>query len=205
MERSIEDLWKEGFKNPEELATPKVNDDFYRQKSMLITEGVRRTQKWDTYLALPLAVIFQITFAYYFTWWLGTYVAAIMLMLFFVGMRHLKKQKSLAVGDDVYHYLIQYRNRLRRFVRRWTWYMALGTPIFVLPTYYFFFFEWSDKGQNILNDMGPTNFALFVVGVFFLLSLFGVIAYRASVQALYGAKLKKLRQTIEDMERLGNS
>ncbi|HAA17194.1 MAG TPA: hypothetical protein DCE41_37965 [Cytophagales bacterium] len=202
MEKSIEDLWKEGFKNPEKLATPKVDEDFYRQKSMLITEGMRKTQKWDTYLALPLAVVFQVAFAHYYTWWLGTYTAALMLLLFFAGYRHIKKQKPLAVGGDVYHYLIQYRNKLKRFIRRWTVYMAIGTPVFVLPTYYFFFFEWSDKGPKILEKLGPTSFAFFVVGVAILLSVFGTIAYRLSVLALYGGKLRKLNQAIADMEGL---
>lgn len=203
MEKSIENLWKEGFLSLGPLAAPKVND-LYRKKSLLLTARMRKTMKWDIYLALPMGVIFLFGFGIKVHWGLGVYAFMICLALFLVGLNTLRKQSpDFPVDADVYRYLKDYRERIRVKIKKWTRRFAWGTPLVVLPAYYFLFFILSDKGYSILErEHGWIALVVLILIISAFLSVWGVISYRFGVGAVYGRLLKRIDRTLADMEEL---
>ena len=87
MEKSIEQMWNNGFLKNEKLLAPKLND-LYNQKSQLVIDKLKRTYTIDNKSMIPLAaLVFGISafFGYYL---LGIYLMLITLVLFFLNRKN---------------------------------------------------------------------------------------------------------------------
>lgn len=201
MDKSIENIWKEGFLKVNTEAAPRV-ENLYRRKSLMLTEKFKRTLSIDNWSILPLSVCFLIGIGLKVNWGFGIYVFAMMILLFFYNRRCLKTFNSLHIEDNVHEYMRGYLRSVESLIRRISRMMVVGFPAFIVPAYIYIFFVWKDKGSVFLEEKGWTIFILLCLAVVVGLSALGWISYRVSVRIVYGRMIKDLRQMVADMDDL---
>ena len=82
MDKSIEEIWSEGFQD-EKYLIPPVIDDLYNKKSILTVDKLKSVSKKDNWSIIPLSIITLIFFIIKSKLLFGLYISALMLSLFF--------------------------------------------------------------------------------------------------------------------------
>ena len=112
MERSIENIWKKGFKAEEKLSLPVISN-LYKRKSGLIIDQISNTSKKDNLSLLPMAVVIFGVFAFIGKVMLGIYLAVFIIALFFLNKKMLNDLKDLDIKDNTYNYFSHFVPRVR--------------------------------------------------------------------------------------------
>ena len=201
MEKSIENIWKKGFEAEERLSAPVISN-LYKKKSRLVIQKINSTAKKDNLSLIPVAIIISGVFIFIGKVVLGIYVAILLLALFFLNKKLLKKLQNLDIKDSTYTYLLNYRSQVKYILRYSTWLMGLGFPLVTIPAYWMFF-----RGSKVLVNFKQLDLSLgilLILGLAILLSILGILIYHIVTHMVYGRLLSKLESTIEDMEDLMN-
>ena len=197
MEKSIENIWKKGFEAEERLSVPVISN-LYKKKSGLVIQKINSTAKKDNLSLIPVAIIISGVFMFIGKIVLGMYVALLLLALFVLNKKLLKKLENLDMKDSTYTYLLNYRSQVKYVMRYSTWLMGLGFPLVTIPGYWMFF-----RGSKVVHDFIQIDLGvqvLYILGLFAVLSLLGMLGYRLVTKIVYGKLHARLESTIEDME-----
>ncbi|CAM4058468.1 hypothetical protein [Gillisia limnaea] len=199
MERSIENIWKEGFESNKSFKLPLVKD-LYTRKSKLIIDNIKSTSKWDNISLIPMAVVLFGLFTYLDKVLLGFYVGVILVLLFFLNKRMMKKLDQFNPSSNTYQYLINYYSQLKTVQKFYTKLLAIGVPIFIIPAYWIYFQET----PMMSGFMGLEIYIqiLIVTAIAILLSGLGVLSYKLSTHLVYGKLITRIEEIINDMEEL---
>jgi hypothetical protein len=199
MERSIENIWKEGFESDKSFKLPLVKD-LYTTKSKLIIDKIKSTSKWDNISLIPMAVVLFGLFTYLDKLLLGIYVGALILSLFFLNKKMLKRIDQFNPNSNTYEYLINYYSQVKAIQKFYTKLLAIGPPILIIPAYWMYF-----QGTPVMSGfMGLEIYIqiLLVAAIAILLSGLGVLSYKLSTHFLYGKLITRIEEIINDMEEL---
>ncbi|WP_026837449.1 hypothetical protein [Gillisia sp. JM1] len=199
MERSIENIWKEGFESNKSFKLPFVKD-LYTRKSNLIIDKIKSTSKWDNISLIPMAIFLFGLFTYLDKLLLGIYVGALILSLFFLNKKMLKKMDQFNPSSNTYEYLINYYSQLKAIQKFYNKLLAIGPPILIIPAYWIYF-----QGTPVMsNFMGLDIYfqILLVAAIAILLSGLGMLSYKLSTHLVYGKLISRIEEIINDMEEL---
>ncbi|HET8884994.1 MAG TPA: hypothetical protein VFM70_01440 [Salinimicrobium sp.] len=199
MEKSIEQMWNNGFLKNEKLLAPKIND-LYNQKSQLVIDKLKRTYTIDNKSMIPLAaLVFGISafFGYYL---LGIYLMLITLVLFFLNRKKLKELENISIGNSSYEYLVEYQKMLKNMMSFYTKLLAYGLPIVGMIGYYLYFKNTPLFAKFVQQEIWFIALVIVVIAV--ILGLLGPAIYKVTTEAVYGRLLKKMNELIEDMKEL---
>ncbi len=199
MERSIENIWKEGFESNKSFKLPLVKD-LYTRKSKLIIDNIKSTSKWDNISLIPIAIILFGLFTYLDKLLLGIYVGALILSLFFLNKKMLKRIDQFNPNSNTYEYLINYYSQLKAIQKFYIKLLAIGPPILIIPAYWMYF-----QGTPVMSGfMGLEIYIqiLIVAAIAILLSGLGVLSYKLSTHLVYGKLITRIEEIINDMEEL---
>lgn len=199
MEKSIEQMWSNGFLKNEKLLAPKIND-LYNHKSQLLIEKFKRTYDLDNKGLLPLAILSVVGFGYFDYVILGVFLMMVMLGLYFLNKKKLNALERIEINSSSYEYLIKYNKTLNDLIRSYTKMMAFGFPVVGMIGYYLFF-----RNTEVFEKFMHTSLfiqVLILVGITLFLSGMGVGIYRLVTKMVYGRFLKKLDELITDMDTL---
>lgn len=199
MERSIENIWKEGFESNKSFKLPLVKD-LYTRKSKLIIDNIKSTSKWDNISLIPIAIILFGLFTYLDKLLLGIYVGALILSLFFLNKKMLKRIDQFNPNSNTYEYLINYYSQLKAIQKFYIKLLAIGPPILIIPAYWMYF-----QGTPVMSGfMGLEIYIqiLLVAAIAILLSGLGVLSYKLSTHLVYGKLITRIEEIINDMEEL---
>lgn len=197
MEKSIENIWKEGFGTDKSFELPVIRN-LYNKKSKLIIDKVRTTSKKDNIGLIPIAIVLFALLAFFNKLVLGIYVSSLLSMLFILNTRKLKDLDRLDLGSNTYLYVVNYQRELKGLQSFYTKLLGIGLPLAVIPGYWLFFQETPvmDSFQSL--DMSIQGMILAATAV--ILSGIGVLSYRLSIHFLYGKLMTRLEVIISDME-----
>lgn len=199
MEKSIENIWKEGFESDKSFKLPVVKD-LYTRKSNLIIDKIKSTTKWDNLSLIPMAVVLLGLFAFFGKLLLGIYVAALIISLFFLNRKMLKRLDQFNPNSNTYQYLINYQFQLKGLQRYYTKLLGIGLPLFVITAYWMYF-----QGTPIMISFMELDIYLQIfitAGITIILSGLGVLGYKLSTHLVYGKLLTRIEEIINDMEEL---
>jgi len=202
MERSIENIWKEGFESDKSFKLPVIKD-LYNQKSELIIEKIKVTSRKDNISLIPMAILLFGLFVFLGKILLGAYIGVLLIFLFILNKRMLKKLDQLDLSSNTYHYLTNYYTQLKGIQKYYTKLLGLGLPLVIIPGYWMYF-----QGTPLMSGFIGLDIVvqiLVVVTAFLILSGLGVISYKLSTQLLYGKLITRLEEIIHDMEALVES
>lgn len=216
MEKSIETIWKEGFLENDALLAPKLND-LYTKKSIDLVDKFRRMYKINRIAILAFAfIILPITFIVKIP-----YMGIAMFLLFNViaAIAH-KFSKSLDKIDKTessYQYLISFDNWVKEMIlvnTKLSRYLYPYVFITMVSGFWFGSIGGDVPGDKFLNQLlleYPDTYLVFgfplilIIGALVIISLltyFGGQIGKWDLNLVYGRILKKLDETLADMDEL---
>jgi len=199
MERSIEDIWKEGFESDKSFKLPLVKD-LYTRKSKLIIVKIKSASKWDNLSLIPIALFLFGLFVFLDKILLGFYLGSLLILLFFLNKKMLKKLQVFNSSSNTYQYLINYDAQLKAIQRFYTKLLAIGLPILIIPAYWLYF-----QGTPLMSGFMGLDMSfqiLIVVAIAIVLSGLGMLSYKLSTHLVYGKLITRIEEIIHDMEEL---
>ncbi|GHA35029.1 hypothetical protein GCM10007103_15720 [Salinimicrobium marinum] len=199
MEKSIEQMWSNGFLKDESLLVPKIND-LYNQKSQLLIEKFKRTYSIDNKSMIPLGLAFFAISAFYGYLLLGVYLMLLTLTMFFLNRKKLKELESISIGSSSYEYLLEYRQMIKKTVTFYTRLLGFGLPVMGMIGYYLYFKDTPKFQEFLGQDSGDK--VLIVLGIGIMLAIIGVGAYKITTHFVYGRFVRKMEELIRDMKEL---
>lgn len=207
MEKSIEAIWKKGFLEPEALVVPKLNN-LYDQKSKHLIDKFTRMFKINlNAIFIGSIVVLVISFL------VGIPVMGILLVIISntIVIVNRKLQKGLLeinVNANSYQYIKTFDGWLKDQLAINSKMARIYYPLIFLSVVLGFWF--SPNIPNIFESPNqiyffygiPVFWALGVLFITALLSLFGGVIYKWDVNLVYGNVFRKLNDMIADMDEL---
>ena len=216
MEKSIEDIWKEGFLKSDALIAPKVND-LYNQKSKHVIDKFKRMFKINLIAIVVFAfVILAITI------FNGLPVIGISWFLILMGLVVVNKKlkenlEKIDYHKNSYEYLKSFNKWLQEQLAINRKMARLYYPLFFLSIVVGFWFvdaEGIYLGERLVGEVlygfpdvylvngVPLIGIIIVIILAGLLMLFGGRIYNFDVKIVYGQMFKKIEELLSDLEEL---
>ncbi len=216
MEKTIENIWEEGFLKSDALVAPKIND-LYNRKSIHIIDKFKRMFKINL-----IAIVAFSSFAL-----IASYFVGIPLMgaIFFVSLMVLvvinnsllSDLESIDKGENSYQYLKAFNQWIKKQITVNKRISTFLYPIIFMSLIIGFWFKNSEGyllGEQIVKKIlahYPDTYLLFgipLVGIVFVVLILGLLAffggkiYQWDLNIVYGRVFKKLDELLNDLEIL---
>jgi hypothetical protein len=216
MEKSIENIWKEGFLKSDAIVAPKIND-LYNQKSKHITAKFERMFKINLIAAVVFSVVFLIATIYNGLPVIGISWFLILSGLVFVNMRMMKGLNKINTHATSYEYLVSFNEWLQHQISINRKMARLYYPLLFLTIvigFWLFDAEGIPLGERLVGEVLygfpdiymingiPLLAIVFMSVVVGILALFGGKIYMLDVYLIYGRVFKKIEELIADIEEL---
>lgn len=205
MDKSIENIWKEGFAN-EELILPKVNE-LYNKRSISMVEKVIDQFKKEISLLIPAAVcvfLFNLLLDNDHAVFWGIVSALPCFAWFYIGKRQIKLVRSIDYQSNSYQYLVSIRSKLERIVQFNKKLAISSVPIILLPMLIYTYYN--QQGKSVGEIFGIEGVDLPTIYIFLLLPVFtlisGLIA-KLFFKRNLAEKTNGIKSIISEMEELG--
>jgi len=204
MNKSIENIWKEGFTN-KDMVIPKIND-FYNKKSISLIEKVINTFKKEVAFLIPLGVCF-----FLYNIWLdndnavfwGAMSALPCLVWYYLGKRQIKSIEDIDYKASSYQYLVAIREKLER-IKRFNKRLVLSSvPITLLPMLIYTYYN--QRGKSIGEIFGVEGLNLPTATIFLIIPIFTLVAILLAEVYFKSRFIKKsndIDYLINEMEEL---
>jgi len=216
MEKSIENIWKEGFLKSDALIAPKINN-LYNQKSIHIIDKFKRMFRINLIAIVAFSFIFLIVSYFVGIPLMGAIFFVTMMVVVIINRSLLNGLNSIDKGENSYQYLLAFNQWTKKQVainKKMSTYLY---PVIFMSIVIGFWFKDANGmflGQRIVNKLLmtlPDIYLIFgipllgFVVVFLILGLlafFGGRIYLWDVNIVYGRIFKKLDDLLADLESL---
>ncbi|WP_296705399.1 hypothetical protein [Algoriphagus sp.] len=209
MEKSIENIWKDGFLNGEALVAPKVND-LYNRKSVHIIDKFKRMFKVNIWAIIAASTVL----------WIGSYFAGaliagsilliMMIYIAFSANNDLKALEKLDKGQSSYNYLKSFKGWIEDSIEHYGNMYRIVYPALILT---FYFGLWFSDTFSVIREKVMENSNDIFLGVHIystipiivgaiLMSILSKKIHREDIKTVYGGIIKKLDDVIAEMEEL---
>ena len=218
MEKSIEDIWKEGFLKSDALVAPKINN-LYNQKSIDIIDKFKRMFKINLIATVAFSFIFLIVSFFNGVPLMGAIFFVTLTVLVIINKKLLDGLEKIDKGVSSYQYLKAFNQWIQKQVAINKRMSRFLYPIFFLSIVVGFWFndaEGIPLGERLIGEVlygFPDSYLiqgipLIVISVISLivglLALFGGRIYKWDLNLVYGRVFKKLEELMADIEELKN-
>jgi hypothetical protein len=210
MEKSIENIWKEGLLKSDALVAPKINE-LYKQKSIHIIDKLKRMMKVNIYVILVFALLNLGLYAALGTPIAGVFIFFLLIGVCWISIKRAKTLKNIDANLSSYDYIRSFNSWLK---------MAISNNIRVMRFFYPLIFlaalmpivhalkAGEVTNEAILNSgfhliYGiPTFMWIIALVIAVLIYVFGGKIYKWDVNLVYGRVFRKLNELIADIEEL---
>ncbi len=210
MEKSIENIWKEGFLKSDVLVAPKINK-LYNQKSIHIIDKFKRMMKVNIYVILVFAFLNLGLYAALGTPIAGGFIFLLLMGVCWISIKQAKTMKNIDTNLSSYDYVKSFNSWLK---------MAISNNIKVMRFFYPLIFlaalmpiTHALKAREVTNEAilnsgfhlvyGIPTFAwILALGFAVLIYVFGGRIYQWDLNLVYGRVFRKLEELIADIEEL---
>ncbi|WP_271405612.1 hypothetical protein [Tenacibaculum soleae] len=218
MEKSIENIWKEGFLKKDALIAPKINN-LYNQKSIHIIDKFKRMFKINLIAIIVFSSLFLIISFFIGIPLMGIIFFMALSILVVINKKLLNELEEINKGVSSYEYLKTFNSWINKQIRINEKIAAFLYPIIFMSFVIGFWFKDADGmflGKRLVNEIVygfPDIYLVFgvpllgIVIVFIItifLAVFGNRIYQWDLNLVYGRVFKKLKELLEEMERLNS-
>ncbi|MEL7421897.1 MAG: hypothetical protein AAFN81_02850 [Bacteroidota bacterium] len=214
MEKSIENIWKEGFINEQALVVPRLNN-LYNQKSNHLIDRLMRTGKRNIIGIIIGAGLVLMGFIIAGSWPSGLALFVLLIGLAYYSQLQGKKLAQIDKGQNSYEFLQRLHSTLQSmldtYARIYRWLYPL---IILLFGFGLLYSEFAAKITVKLVEQFPGLSLTFGVptwvqlGIILFALAFGVFSkriYLEDVGLVYGPLLRKLDEMLADMAHLSDT
>ncbi|WP_339709404.1 hypothetical protein [uncultured Kriegella sp.] len=216
MEKSIENIWKEGFLKSDALVAPKIND-LYNQKSIHIIDKFKRMFKINLIAIVAFSFIFLTVSFFVGIPITGVIFFITLSVLVMINKKLLDDLEKIDMGASSYQYLKtfnQWKEKQVAINKRMSKFLY---PIIFMSMIVGFWFKDAEGiplGERLVNEIlvGFPNIYLVygipLIGIVIallilvLLAFFGGRIYKWDLNIVYGKIFRKLEELMSDIERL---
>jgi len=216
MEKSIENIWKEGFLKNDALVAPKVNS-LYTRKSIHIIDKFKRMFRINLAAIVIGAFVFLIL-----SWFAGIPVMGAIFfvtlaVLVIINKRLLNGLEKIDKGVTSYEYLKAFNQWIKKQVAVNKKISSFVYPIIFMSLVLGFWFKDAEGillGERLVDKLllkfpdTPLMLGIPVTGIIGLVLVTGLLAffggkiYQWDLNLVYGKVLKKLDELLADLDRL---
>ena len=216
MEKSIENIWKEGFLKSDALVAPKINN-LYNQKSIHIIDKFKRMFK----INLIAIVVFSFGFLIV-SFFVGIPITGVMFfitlsILVFINKKLLNGLDKIDMGISSYQYLKVFNQWVKKQVSINEKISKFLYPIIFISMILGFWFKDAQGmalGKRLVNEVlkaFPDIYLVYgipLIGIVIallitiLLGFFGGRIYKWDLNIVYGRVFRKLKELMTDIESL---
>ena len=216
MEKSIEDIWKEGFLKGDALIAPKINN-LYNKKSIDIIDKFKRMFKINLIATVVFAFVFLIVSFFNGIPLTGAIFFVTLIVLVIINKRLLDGLEKIDKGVSSYEYLKAFNNWIKKQVAINKRMSTFLYPIFFMSIVIGFWFndaEGIPLGERLVGEVLygfpdiyliqgiPLIVIIVILLIVGLLAFFGGRIYLWDLNLIYGRVLKKLEELMADIEEL---
>jgi hypothetical protein len=216
MEKSIEDIWKQGFLKSDALVAPKINN-LYNQKSMHIIDKFKRMFKINLIAIIVFSIAFLIATIFLGIPITGAMFFVTLTVLVIINKRLLDSLKKIDKGVSSYEYLKGFNNWINQQISINERFATFMYPIIFLSMILGFWFKDTEGiplGERLVGEVlkgfpdiymvqGIPLIALIVILLIVgVLAFFGGRIYQWDLNIVYGRIFKKLKELMADIEEL---
>ncbi len=216
MEKSIENIWKEGFLKSDALIAPKIND-LYSQKSIHIIDKFKRMFRINLIAIVVFSFLFLLISYFIGIPIMGIIFFVTLSVLVYINKGLLKDLETIDKGENSYQYLKEFNGWIHKQVTVNKRISTFLYPIIFMSFILGFWFKDAEGkflGERLVNEIlmrFPDTYlvsgipligiviALLIVG---LLAFFGGRIYQWDLNIVYGRVFKKLEELMTDIENL---
>ena len=216
MERSIENIWKEGFLKSDALVAPKINN-LYNQKSIHIIDKFKRMFKINLIAIVVFSFVFLIV-----SFFVGIPITGVMFfitlsILVFINKKLLNGLEKIDLGISSYQYLKVFNQWVKKQVSINEKISKFLYPIIFISMILGFWFKDAQGmplGERLVNEVligFPDIYLVYgipLIGIVIallitiLLGFFGGQIYKWDLNIVYGRVFRKLKELMNDIESL---
>ena len=216
MEKSIENIWKEGFLESDALVAPKINN-LYNQKSIHIIDKFKRMFKINLIAIIAFSFIFLIISFFAGIPITGVIFFVTLAVLVFINKKLLNGLDKIDKGVSSYQYLKTFNEWIKKQVAINKKISTFLYPIIFISMVLGFWFKDAEGmllGERLVNEVllgFPDTYLIYgipLIGVVIallilvLLAFFGGRIYKWDLNLVYGRVFKKLEELMNDIESL---
>jgi len=216
MEKSIEDIWKEGFLKGDALVAPKVNN-LYNQKSIHIIDKFKKMFKINLIAIIAFSFIFLIVSFFVGIPITGVIFFVTLSVLVFINKKLLNGLDKIDKGASSYQYLKSFNEWIQKQVTINKKISRFLYPIIFISMVLGFWFkdaEGMPLGERLVNEIligFPDIYLVYgipligiIIALFIvvILAYFGDRIYKWDLNLVYGRVFKKLKELMKDIESL---
>ena len=216
MEKSIENMWKEGFINSDALVAPKIND-LYNQKSIHIIDKFKRMFKINLIAIIAFSFFFLIASFFIGIPLMGAIYFVALTVLVIINRRLYNDLEKIERGVSSYQYLKTFNQWIQKMVA-----INKKLAIFLYPTFFMsivigFWFMDADGiplGERLVGEVIyglpdsyliqgiPLIVIIVIILIVGILAYFGGRIHQWDLNLVYGRIFKKLEELMADIESL---
>ncbi len=211
MNNSIEVIWKEGFLNEKSLVAPKIND-LYNQRSKHLVDKLKRMYKINLIALVIMSIVFPIWYYFMDAIWQGVGISILMLFTGWYSIRQKRNIKTLDHGATSLDFLKSFDRLLKEALLRGEKVLRFTYPLYFLIAVSIMWSAWNkgtltskmyQKYPDVKFIGSVPLFVWIILGlVTIVVFYFSGRIYRWDVRLVYGRILRKLEETIAEMETL---
>ena len=216
MERSIEDIWKEGFLKNDALVAPKINN-LYNQKSIHIIDKFKRMFKINLIAIVAFSFFFLIVSYFVGIPIMGAIFFVALAVLVIINKSLYDDLEKIHKGTSSYQYLKAFNQWIQKMLAFNKILAKFMYPTFFMSMVFGFWFKDAEGmflGKRLVNEVLigfpdiyliygiPLIAIIVIVLIIGLLAVFGGRIYVWDLNLVYGRVFKKLKELMADIESL---
>jgi len=216
MEKSIENIWKEGFLESDALVAPKVNN-LYNQKSIHIIDKFKRMFKINLIAIVAFSFVFLVV-----SFFVGIPITGIIFfvtlsVLVIINKKLLKGLDKINKGLSSYQYLKTFNEWMKEQIAINKKMSTFLYPIIFMAMVLGFWFKDAKGmplGERLVNKIlysFPDIYLIYgvpLIGIIIMVLILGLLVffggriYMWDFNIVYGRVFKKLKELMTDIESL---
>ncbi len=216
MEKSIENIWKEGFLKSDALVAPKINS-LYTRKSIHVIDKFKRMFRINLIAIVAFSFIFLIISYFVGIPLMGAIFFVTLMVLVVINKRLLNGLEKIDKGVNSYEYLKAFNNWIKKQVAVNKRISTFLYPVIFMSLIIGFWFKDAEGiplGERLVGKIlltfpdTPLILGIPLAGVVIVVLILGILAYFGSriyqwdVNLIYGRVFKKLDELLADLESL---
>ena len=216
MEKSIENIWKEGFLKSDALVAPKINN-LYNQKSIHIIDKFKRMFRINLIAIVTFSLIFLIVSYFAGIPIMGAIFFVTLTVLVIINNHLLKGLQKIDKGVSSYQYLKAFNQWIQMQISVNKRISTFLYPIIFMSFVLGFWYkdaEGTPLGKRLVDKVTinfpdtylvqgiPMIAIIAIILILAVLAYFGGRIYQWDLNLVYGRVFRKLEELMADMEEL---